>query len=152
MDLFSSPKELLGDRRGRFYHMLAVIEDDEQLSGTNESEELQVCVVRFWYEPQGCPNGPDDKIRIDKASQVDKVNFSGELFDDGVADSYRNGRLADAAGAHKGNEPFFSKSIPDFIEPPVAPNHPRQSRGQPAWPLDLIVPALGRDRADERVA
>jgi hypothetical protein len=40
-------KELLGERRGCLYHMLTVIEDDEELSRTNEIEELQACIVRL---------------------------------------------------------------------------------------------------------
>jgi hypothetical protein len=55
-------------------------------------------------------------IRIGEASEVDKVDLSAELFGNGVANSYRDGRLADATGAQQGHEPLFLKAAHDLAE------------------------------------
>ena len=104
IDLPGFSKELLSDRGRCFDHVLAIIEDDEQLPRTDEIDELHARCVRFQHKSQGRPDGPHNLIRIGEASEVNEVDISAELFGNGVACGDSDGRLADAAGAKQGDE------------------------------------------------
>jgi hypothetical protein len=54
MDLISPLKELLGNRSDRFDHVLAAIQDNEQLSRTDGINELRAYIVGFFHKSQGC--------------------------------------------------------------------------------------------------
>src|ERR1700722_7101381 len=156
MDLSSCLKELLGDRRGCLYHMFAVIEDDEELSRTNEIGELQACFIRFQRKSHGRCDGLNDKIRISNASQVDKIDRSPKPRGQGKAGSHSNGGLPDAAWAKKGDEPLLANALLHFAKNEVTPDHPAGARRQATlvmtvWTIDLAV-AEPNHRADKRIA
>src|SRR6266567_1743074 len=157
MDLFRLPVELLGKRGDRLDYMLTAIENDKKLSRTNEVDQLQAGVFRFECKSQGCSDSPRNMARIGEAFEVYEIDCPAKLLGSGAADSQGNGRLANAAGAEQCYEPLVSKLAANFPDYRVAPNHPARSCGQPAWLLELIVPALRTacerdDGADERIA
>jgi hypothetical protein len=156
MDLSGSLKELLGDRGGRLYHVLAVIEDNEKLSRTDEFDKFQACFVRFQREPHRGPDGPNNKVRIGKAPQVDEIDLAAELRGKGVAGSHGNRGLADAARAKKGDEPLLAKALLNVAQDEVTPDRPAGTRRQAAlvplaWTVDFAV--VGTDHgSDKRIA
>src|ERR1700686_4663144 len=111
MDLFRLLVELLGKRGDRLDHMLTAIENDKKLSRTNEVDQFQAGIFRFECKSQGCRDSPWNKARIGKAFQIHKIDFPAKLLGSGAADSQRNGRFANAAGAEQCHEPFISKLV-----------------------------------------
>jgi hypothetical protein len=156
MDFSGSLKELLGDRRGCLNHMLAIIEDDEELSRTDEIDEFQACIVRFQRKPHRRCDGPNDKIRISNASQVDEIDCSAKLRGEGVAGSHGNGGLPDAAWAKKGDESLLANALLHFAKNEVTPNHSAGARRQAT--LVMTVRTIGftifrsNHRSDKRIA
>src|SRR6267378_6338515 len=138
MDLFRLPVELLGKRGDRLDHVLTAIENEKKLSRTNEVDQLQAGIVRLEWKSQGCRDSRRNMARIGEASQVYEIDFPAKLLGSGAANSYGNGRLANAARAEQCYEPLVSKLVADLADHRFAPNHPARSCGQPAWLLELI--------------
>ena len=157
MDLRRFLVELLGKRRDCLDHVLTAIENDKELSRTNEVDQLQAGIFRFECKSQGCRDSPRNMTRIGKAFQVNKMDFAAKLFGSGAANSQGNGRLANAAGAEQCYEPPISKLVANLADHRFAPNHHERSHGEPALVPELVVPALRvacerDDGADERIA
>ena len=156
MDLPGSLKELLGDRGDCFDHVLAAVEDDKQLSRTDEIYELHARCVRFQHKSQGRSDGSHNMIWIGEASEVNEVDISAELFGNGVACGDSDSRLADATGAKQGDEALRPQVAHNLAEHLLPPNHPARPRGQ--WAM--VSPGGGAghtvadpgDSPDERVA
>jgi hypothetical protein len=87
-------------------------------------------IAGFQNKSQGRCDGPNNKVRISKASQVDKVDFSAKMFGNCVSYGHGDRRLADASGAEQGHKAFRSKVFTDLTQYTVAPNHPSWSRKQ----------------------
>src|SRR5260221_6555319 len=87
MDLFRLPVELLGKRGDRLDHMLTAIENDTNLSRTNEVDQLQAGVFRFECYCQGCRDSPRNMPRIGKAFLVNEIDFPVKLLGNGAANS-----------------------------------------------------------------
>src|SRR6202041_1338133 len=121
----------------RLYHMLAIIEDDKKLSRANEIDEFQARFVRFQRKSHGRPDRPNDKVRIGKASEVGEIDCSAELRGKGVAGSYRNGGLPDAARSKQGDEPVFAKTLLNVAKDEVTPDRPAGTRGHDALVLTI---------------
>src|SRR6266702_4980448 len=156
MDLPGALKELFGDRGDGFNHVLAIIEDDEQLSRTDEIDEFHARRVRLQHKSEGRPDGSHNMIRIGEASEVDEVDISAEFFGNGVARSDGDGRLADSTGAKQGDEAFGSQSVHDLAEHRLPPDHPAWPRGQRALVSRMRAVSRAATRAydspNERVA
>src|SRR5258706_5649272 len=156
MDLFRLPVELLGKRGDRLDHMLTAIENDKNLSRTNEVDQLQAGVFRFECDSQGCRDSSRNMARIGKAFQVNKIDSPAKLLGSGTANSQGNGRLANAAGAEQCHEPLISKLVANLADHRFAPNHHERSHGESALVPEPGVPTFhatseGDDGADERV-
>src|SRR6478672_7054715 len=80
MDLRRFLVELLGKQGDRLDHVLTTIENDKQLSRTNEVDQLQPGIFRFECKSQGCRDGPRNMARIGEAFQVNKIDFPAKLL------------------------------------------------------------------------
>src|SRR5258705_13241066 len=87
IDLLRFLVELLGERGDRLDHMLTAIENDKELSRTNEVDQLQAGIFRFECKSQGCRNSPRTMARIGEAFQVNKIDFPAKLLGGGAANS-----------------------------------------------------------------
>src|SRR6478672_2672521 len=157
MDLRRFLVELLGKQGDRLDHVLTAIENDKELSRTNEVDQLQPGIFRFECKSQGCRDGPRNMARIGEAFQVNKIDFPAKLLGGGAANSQGNGRLANAAGAEQCYEPLISKLVANLADHRFASNRHERSRREPALvsgPVapDLRTPCERDDGADERVA
>src|ERR1700676_1939421 len=154
MDLLCFLVELLGKQRDRLDHVLAAVENDKNLSRTNEVDELPVGISRFEFKSQSCRDRPRNMARIGKALQVDKIDFPAKLLGSGAANSQGNGRLANAAGAEQCYELLISKLVANLADDRFAANHHDRSHGEPALVPEPGVPAFratgeGHNGADE---
>ena len=142
IDLLCFLVELLGKRGDRLDHMLTAIENDKELSRTNEVDQLQTGIFRFECNSQGCRDSPRNMARIGEAFQVNKMNFPAKLLGSGAADSQGDDRLANAAGAEQCYEPLISKLVANLADDRFAANRHDRSHGEPALVGELGVPVF----------
>src|SRR6476620_11779387 len=142
MDLRRFLVELLGKQGDRLDHVLTAIENDKELSRTNEVDQLQAGIFRFECKSQGRRDSRRNMTRIGEAFQVNKIDFAAKLFGGGAAYSTGNGRLANAAGAKQCYEPPVSKLVANLPDHRLAPDHHKRSLGEPALGGELGVPAF----------
>src|SRR5882757_5243769 len=132
IDLLCFLVELLGKQRDRLDHVLAAIENNKKLLRTNEVDQLRAGIFRFEGKSESCRDGPRNMPRIGKALQVDKMDFAAKRLGNGVANSQRNGRLANTAGAEQCYEPLFSQLVAYLADDHFTPNHHDRSQREPA--------------------
>src|SRR6267154_3879062 len=142
MDLLRFPVKLLGNQGDRLDHVFTAIENDKKLLRTNEVNQLQAGIFRFKCKSESCRDGPRNMPRIGKALQVDKMDFPAKRLGNGVANSQRNGRLANTAGAEQCYEPLFSQLVAYLADDHFAPNHHDRSQGKSALLPELGGPAF----------